>query len=80
MDFKTFLHSIPRPERGDFAKKCGVSVGQIHNIAYGCRQCSAEIAIAIEKATEGKVRCEDLCPSIDWAYLRGNADVSQSAA
>lgn len=26
--------------------------------------------IDIEKATDGRVRCEELRPDIDWAYLR----------
>lgn len=26
---------------------------------------------AIERATGGAVRCEDLRPDVDWAYLRG---------
>lgn len=30
----------------------------------------AERCIAIEKATNRHVRCEDLRPDIDWAYLR----------
>lgn len=30
----------------------------------------AEYCPAIEKATSGVVRCEDLRPDIDWAYLR----------
>ena len=28
--------------------------------------------IAIEKATAGAVRCEELRPDIDWGYLRNN--------
>ena len=31
----------------------------------------AERCPAIEKATGGKVRCEDLRPDVDWQYLRG---------
>ena len=30
----------------------------------------AEYCPAIEKATQGAVRCEDLRPDVDWAYLR----------
>lgn len=37
----------------------------------------AERCPAIEKATNGAVRCEDLRPDVDWAYLRspGNGAV-----
>lgn len=27
----------------------------------------------VERATNGAVRCEDLRPDVDWAYLRGTA-------
>lgn len=26
---------------------------------------------SVERLTDGAVRCEDLCPGVDWAYLRG---------
>ena len=28
---------------------------------------------AIQRATKGKVTCEDLRPDVDWAYLRNSA-------
>lgn len=34
------------------------------------RQVPAEHCIAIEKLTAGTVRCEELRPDLDWAYLR----------
>lgn len=38
------------------------------------RRCSvpAERCPSIEKATNGAVRCEDLRPDVDWAYLRNS--------
>lgn len=33
-------------------------------------QVPAEHCPAIERATAGKVRCEELCPGVDWAVLR----------
>jgi len=35
----------------------------------------AEKCPAIERATNGVVRCEDLRPDVDWAYLR-NTNIS----
>ena len=34
------------------------------------RQVPAERCPSIEKATSGAVRCEELRPDVDWAYLR----------
>lgn len=37
----------------------------------GRRQVPAERCPEIEKVAGGLVRCEDLRPDVDWAYLRG---------
>ena len=37
----------------------------------GQRPIPAERCPEIERATNGAVRCEDLRPDVDWAYLRG---------
>jgi len=34
----------------------------------------AEHCPAIERATNGAVRCEDLRPDVDWAYLRNSTN------
>lgn len=34
----------------------------------------AEYCPAIERATNGAVRCEDLRPDVDWAYLRNSTN------
>lgn len=38
----------------------------------GVRQVPAERCPAIERATGGAVRCEDLRPDVDWGVLRGD--------
>jgi DNA-binding transcriptional regulator YdaS (Cro superfamily) len=38
----------------------------------GVRQVPAERCPAIERATDGVVRCEDLRPDVDWGVLRGD--------
>lgn len=40
----------------------------------------AERCPAIERATNGQVRCEDLRPDVDWAVLRCQADCQKEAA
>jgi DNA-binding transcriptional regulator YdaS (Cro superfamily) len=37
------------------------------------RRVPADHCPAIERVTGGSVRCEDLRPDVDWAYLRGSA-------
>jgi DNA-binding transcriptional regulator YdaS (Cro superfamily) len=40
----------------------------------------AEHCPAIERATAGAVRCEDLRPDVEWAYLRNSHDVTPPGA
>lgn len=52
------------------AKAIGV-VPQVVNNWLRRGNVPAEYCPAIEKATSGKVTCEQLRADVDWAYLRG---------
>lgn len=52
------------------ARAIGVSPQRIFNWKQRGRV-PADACPAIEKATNGAVRCEDLRPDVDWGYLRG---------
>ncbi len=47
--------------------------------ANGVRRTPAERCPAIERATGGLVRCEDLRPDVEWSVLRAT-DTEQSVA
>lgn len=68
MDLKTYLkaHRLQ-----DLGRALGVTPGAVHQWASGHTRVAIERCIEIEKATHGAVRCEDLRPEVDWAYLRG---------
>lgn len=75
MTLKTY---IVKHGAGQLAVEVGRNPTYLRMIANGHRRASAELAIAIESATAGKVRCEDLRPDVDWAYLRGTARTEAS--
>lgn len=79
MDMKNFYLSIPVEEREGFAKRCGTTFGMLRNVAYG-RKAGEKLCIAIERESGGAVRCEDLRPDVDWAYLRGTASPTHDHA
>ena len=78
MDLKTYLD-----QRGGgmaLARAVGVSAVIVSQWKTGSRAVPAERCPAIEKATAGAVRCEDLRPDVDWAYLRAtDCDVKVGA-
>jgi len=74
MDIKTFFKSIPRDQREAFAQRCETTIGHLSNVAGG-KTCGEKLAINIERESSGAVRCEDLRPDVDWAYLRATPSV-----
>jgi len=73
MDLKTFLKSLPADDREPFAARCDTSFAHLRNVAYGLKTAGESLCINIERETSGAVRCEDLRPDVDWAYLRGTS-------
>lgn len=70
MKLLDYIKPLTREQLEEFAEGCGSTVGQIKQVAYG-RRASAELAIRIDIASQGKVSCEDIRADIDWNYLRG---------
>jgi DNA-binding transcriptional regulator YdaS (Cro superfamily) len=62
MDLKNYLKKLAIDDRRKLAESGRTSLGQLMNVAYGYRSCSAELAVAIEQATGGVVSRQDLCP------------------
>lgn len=73
MELKSYLAELSGPEREAFAAACDCALGHLNNITSNTRTCGEKLAIAIERETKGKVRCEDLRPDVDWAFLRGTS-------
>ena len=57
--------------QSDLARELSISPVLISQWRNGIRPVPAERCPAIERATGGVVRCEDLRPDVDWAVLRG---------
>lgn len=75
MNLNDYLSSV---ESGNaLARKLGVSAVIVSQWRTGVRAVPAERCPAIERATAGAVRCEDLRPDVDWSYLRGTAPITQ---
>jgi DNA-binding transcriptional regulator YdaS (Cro superfamily) len=54
------------------ARALGVTTQAVCFWRTGARQVPAERCPAIEAATGGLVRCEDLRPDVQWSVLRGS--------
>lgn len=66
-----YIKRMPSDQhREDFAAKCGTSLGYLKLVMYGNRNCSAALAINIDRESKGEISCDDLCPDVDFNYLR----------
>lgn len=76
IDLKTYF-SQRDLSQSEFAKALGVPPALISQWKTGDRQVPAERCPDIERLTDGLVRCEDLRPDVDCAYLRGTEKDAQ---
>lgn len=63
------------------ARVLGVKPPTVNQWIKDDRPVPAERCIEIERATHGAVRCEELRPDVDWAYLRAtDCDIQKPGA
>ncbi|HDS1679172.1 TPA: helix-turn-helix domain-containing protein [Pseudomonas putida] len=70
MTLSEYLKTMDKEGLDGLARRCGTSVGQLKQVAYGNRRASAGLAVNLDRETGGKILCESLRPDIDWGYLR----------
>lgn len=80
MTLGDYIKTLPRGSLPAFAKRCATTPGQLKQVAFGSRRAGESLAINIERESGGAVRCEDLRPDVDWAYLRNSAPAEDKAA
>ena len=64
MDMKKYLKSLTLQERRAFANAAGTSYEYLKQIAGSYRRPSAEMAISLERAAQGKLHRSELRPDL----------------
>lgn len=68
--FIDFLQKQPSGYKAKLARAIGRSPSYFSRQLAGSRSFNEADCIEIEKFTAGEVRCEDILPDVDWAFLR----------
>ncbi|MEH6434325.1 transcriptional regulator [Massilia sp. DD77] len=68
-----YLNSLSKDERAAYVAACGTSEGYLRKAASRHQSFRAELCILLERESKGEVRCEDLLPDADWAYIRSKS-------
>lgn len=63
--------------QADLARAINLSPSMVNQMLRGSRPIPAEKCIEIDKATGGRVRCEELRADVDWGYLRSTKPVEE---
>lgn len=77
MTLLDFIKPLDKNALLSLARQCGTTPGQLKQVAYGNRRANASLAIALDRETEGVIKCEETRPDIDWAYLRNSSAPSE---
>lgn len=65
-----YINSLSIADRTAFEKEIKTTINYLRRANSGKTKLGINICIAIDKATDGIVRCEDIRPDIDWRFLR----------
>lgn len=68
---RTYLNTLGTQAQLDFAARCQTSVGYLRKAISAGQKLGESIVIAIERESAGAVKCEQIRPDVDWAYIRG---------
>lgn len=72
---REYLNSLSLAEQQEFARRCGTTIGYIRkklSLSKRGGRFGEALAIAFERESGGRIRCEDICPDVDWAYVRNS--------
>lgn len=79
MNLSSYFEMQGRGSASALAKAIDAHSSDMSDWANGFRPIPAERCVAIEAATNGLVRCEDLRPDVAWSVLRATEkDVSNA--
>jgi DNA-binding transcriptional regulator YdaS (Cro superfamily) len=75
-----YLNAIPVEARDSFAARCGTSFNYLRQVGYGNRPCPEKLAVNLERESNRILLCEELCPQVDWAFIRSTNPTNRRRA
>lgn len=75
-----YLNGLPTSEQQDFARRSGTTIGYLRKATSKGQRIGEGLVINLERESGGAVRCEQLRPDVDWAYLRASFATDTASA
>lgn len=76
----SYLNGLPTLEQQEYARRCGTSIGYLRKAISKGQRLGEGLVINLERESGGTVRCEEVRPDVDWAYLRSRQDAASTPA
>lgn len=65
-----YLNSLPKAERTELVTRCETSEGYLRKAISRGQRLGESLCINLERESGRAIRCEEMRPDVDWAYLR----------
>ncbi|BCX51635.1 hypothetical protein CTYAZ2_12170 [Comamonas testosteroni] len=75
-----YLNSLQKADRLSLATRCQTSEGYLRKAISMGQRLGESLCINLDRESGGAIRCEDLRPDVDWAYLRTARELAQQSA
>ena len=72
-----YLNSLQKADRLSLATRCQTSEGYLRKAISKGQRLGESLCINLDRESGGAIRCEDLRPDVDWAYLRTARELAQ---
>lgn len=79
MKLNEYLKKLSPIALQEFAKRCETTPAHLKQVAGNHRRAGEYLCINIDRETSGQIRCEDLRPDVDWAYIRSTGGAEKAA-
>ena len=66
---RRYLNGLSVAEQGEFCARAGTTLNYLRKALSTKPRMSVELAIALDRESNGAVRLEELRPDVDWAYV-----------
>lgn len=76
---QSYLNDLQVTDQVAFASRCGTTVGYLRKAISKGQQLGEKLVINMERESGGRLRCEELRPDVDWAYIRASATDTATA-
>lgn len=75
-----YLNALDKPAREKFCLAVGTTERYLRKAVSKGQRFGTNLCIDIDRESASAVRCEDLLPDADWAYIRASAPPDQLSA